>query len=178
MRRGEDSGRCGDESAGKRGGAGGYRVHNPKTAGASLAERARLADLIKFVEGFAKPGEGKSNSLGRKFKARGSEIQVSFFRESSLFKGLRANPNCELASRFSLRLAPRRPALGRVDVPKIGRRNASAQGLTRACFARAVLQSMTASLPAWRPFWEPRAAIAQILKIGNTNRMGQCACRR
>ena len=49
----------------------------------------------KCMEGFPKPGEGKSKSLGRKFKARGSEIQASFFRESGLFKGLRANPNCE-----------------------------------------------------------------------------------
>ena len=48
--------------------------------------------------------QGKSKLLGRKFKARGSEIQASFFRESGLFKGLRANP----------RIAPRRPA--RVDV--------------------------------------------------------------
>ena len=47
--------------------------------------------LTKCVEGFAKFGEGKSKSLGRKFKARGSEIQGSFFRESGLFKGLRAN---------------------------------------------------------------------------------------
>jgi hypothetical protein len=40
------------------------------------------------VEGFPKPGEGKSKSLGRKFKARGSEFQASFFRESRLFNGL------------------------------------------------------------------------------------------
>ncbi len=52
-------------------------------------------EYSKCVEGFSKPGEGKSKSLGRKFKATGSEIQASFFRESGLFKGLRANPNCE-----------------------------------------------------------------------------------
>jgi len=54
------------------------------------------------VEGFQKPWEGKSKSLGRKIKARGSEFQVSFFRESGLFKGLRANPNCEHLSNSTL----------------------------------------------------------------------------
>jgi len=51
--------------------------------------------LTKLVEGFSKPLEGKSKSFGKKFKARGSKIQASFFRELKLFKGLRANPDCE-----------------------------------------------------------------------------------
>src|SRR5208282_5249570 len=91
-----------------------YRIHTSRTAGASLAQKGaapaapssmnargsgavsrETRDLTKFVEGFAKPGEGKSKSLGRKFKARGSEIQASFFREPGLFRGLRANPNFE-----------------------------------------------------------------------------------
>src|SRR5208282_4731028 len=99
----------------------------------------------KFVEGFPKPGEGKSKSLGRKFKARGSEIKVSFFHESGLFKGLRANPNCEPL------FSPNRPSAagaGARGRAKTHRRNASSQGLSCACFARAVPQSMPASLPA------------------------------
>src|SRR5208283_1898908 len=81
--------------------------------GSGVVSRERR-DFTKCVEGFPKPGEGKSKSLGRKFKARGSEIQASVFRESGLFKGLRANPNCEIASRSSLRLGPR-PVPARVN---------------------------------------------------------------
>jgi len=54
------------------------------------------------VEGFQKPWEGKSKSLESKIKARESEFQASFFRESGLFKGLRANPNCEHLSNSTL----------------------------------------------------------------------------
>ncbi len=122
----------------------------------------------KSVEGLPKPGEGKSKSLARKIKARGSEFQVSFFRESGLFKGLRANPNREIASRFSLRLAPWRRALAHVDV----RRCAAATPREKDGAAPALQE------PSRNPcrlafgrarslFGEPRATIAQILKIGN-----------
>jgi len=113
------------------------------------------------VEGFAKPGEGKSKSLGRKFKARGSEIKVSFFHESGLFKGLRANPNCEPL------FSPNRPsaagagALGRAKT----RRNAPPQGWSRARFARAVPQSMPASLPAaLAAFWGTKSSYSTDLE--------------
>ena len=59
---------------------------NARGSGVVSGERR---DLTKSVEGFSKPGEGKSRSSGRKFKKRGSEIQVSFFRKSSLFKRAR-----------------------------------------------------------------------------------------
>jgi hypothetical protein len=125
-------------------------------------------DLPKCVEGFSKPREGKSKSLGRKFKARGSEIQVTFFRESGLFKGLRVNPDREPL------FSPTRPSAAGASArgrAKMRRRDASPQGWSRACFARAVPQSMPASLSGRpsRPFGEPRATIAQILKIGNKN---------
>src|SRR5271166_4160937 len=148
--------RCGEESAGKRAGAGGPTAFTHlKTAGASLAEKGRRADLPKCGEGFAKPGEGKSKSLGRKFKAGGSEIQASFFRESGLFKGLRANPDCEPP------FSPTRPSAagaGARGRAKTRRPNASPQGLSRARVARAVPQSMPASLPASRPFWGTKSS--------------------
>src|SRR5208282_5321450 len=108
-------------------------------------------DLTKCVERFPKPGEGKSKSLGRKFKATGSEIQASFFRESGLFKGLRANPNCEPL------FSPTPPAAAGADArgrAKMRPRNALPQGRSRACFSRAVPQFMPVSPPAaLAAFW-------------------------
>ncbi len=111
---------------------------NARGSGASRERR----DLTKFVEEFPKPGEGKSKSLGRKSKARGSEIQASFFHESRLFKGLGANPDCEPLFLSDSPLGGRRGRAKKLP------RNASPRGWSRACFARAVPQSMPASPPA------------------------------
>src|SRR5208337_2899560 len=118
--------------------------------------------LTKCVEGFPKPGEGKSKSLGRKFKARGSEFQASFFRESGLFKGLRENPNCEPL------FSPNRPSAAGAGArrrAKMRRRNASPQGLSRARLARAVPQSMPASLlAALAAFWGTKSSYSTDLE--------------
>jgi len=99
--------------------------------------------FTKLVEGFSKPREGKSKSLGRKFKARGSKIQASFFRELKLFKGLRANPDCEPL------FSPTRPsAPARMDMRRCAAATPRHKDGALDCFARAVLQSMPASLPA------------------------------
>ena len=133
---GRSAARCGGRLRSPRRGAAARGSMNARGSGVSRGER----DLPKCVEGFAKPGEGKSKSLGRKFKARGSEIQASFFRESGLFKGLRANPDCE-----PLFSATRRRRAWTCAWP---------QGWSRACFARAVPQSMPASIPAaLAAFW-------------------------
>jgi hypothetical protein len=50
-------------------------------------------DSAKVKEGFQKSLEAKSKSLGRKFKAIGSEIQIFLFPESGLFNDLLVNPD-------------------------------------------------------------------------------------
>ncbi len=144
-----------------RGRAAGYRLPHShilkrrappsRTRGASPAARSSMKRqrqrglfrvkreyLTQRVEGFPKPGEGKSKSLGRKFKANGSKFQVYFFHESGLFKDLRAN----------LSESPlgggRRRAWTCEDAPP----QRLVTRIDRACFARAVPQSMTVSPPA------------------------------
>jgi hypothetical protein len=57
----------------------------------NISESARGIFLVASAdagEALSKPREGKSKSQGRKFKEKGSEIQIFFFRRSRLFNGL------------------------------------------------------------------------------------------
>src|SRR5208282_4119122 len=88
-----------------------------------------------------------SKACGRKIQIVRKEIQSQGKRNPSFFLP-RIGTIQELTGE-SLRLAPRRPALARVDVRRC------------ACFVRTVPQSMPASLrPRSRPFGELGSAIA------------------
>ena len=120
--------------------------------------------MPKCVEGFPKPGEGFPKPWGRKIQIVTKEIQSPGKQKSKFLSSANRafSRACErihiatLRADFSLRLAPRTGARGRA---KARRRNASPRGRSRACFARAVPQSMPASLPAaLTAFWGTKSS--------------------
>ncbi len=106
------------------------------------------------MEGNSKPGEAKSKLL--------SSANRAFSR---------ACGRLQIVSRFSHRLDPRRPASARVDVRRCAPQRLAIRMEPRLLRkSRPAIHARLASCRARGLFWEPRATIAQILKIGNKNR--------
>ena len=113
-------------------------------------------------------------SAWKDFQSQGKEIQSQGKRNPSFF--LPRIGTFQGLVGESTRSGRRRRARTREDAPPQRLATRVEPRLLRK--SRPAIHARLASGRTRSLFWEPRAAITQIWKIGNKNRMGQCACRR